>query len=240
MEHPHVVLLREKPDEADFRCAHSSFLIPHSSFLIPHSNFHFLVFFFSTISYACILIRNRCIFKILMIFKFFYISHAYIYILHVCCPCPCPFLLADISFLVLTVNRPLKINDIDQFRWYCAIVITLIVFGSSALSFFRFFVTRLEITLMEPTFGFGGVYIMILMIYRQQYKGEPIFSFFPHITFHNMPVIFLNTQIVFWFCGLTAFTHDISFTLLSLLLSWSYLRFFYKFDPNGPINNNVV
>ena len=89
---------------------------------------------------------------------------------------------------------------------------------------------RIEETLVYPTYGFGGAYILIALYCRQQYKREPIFSFFPGITYHNLPVITFTTQLIFWLCGLTPFVTDIKFTFLAILVGWSYLRFYYKYD----------
>jgi hypothetical protein len=83
---------------------------------------------------------------------------------------------------------------------------------------------------VHPTYGFGGAYVLIIMYCRQQYKKEPVFSLFPGLTYHNLPVITFTAQLIFWFCGLTPFVSDIKFTFLSILIGWSYLRFYYKYD----------
>jgi hypothetical protein len=87
--------------------------------------------------------------------------------------------------------------------------------------------------LLEPVYGFGGVFMIMLMYTKQQKKMEPIIQTIPQVTYQNLPVIVVCVQILFWLLGVKMMALDTPFSIIALFFCWSYLRFYYKFDDNA-------
>lgn len=140
-------------------------------------------------------------------------------------------LILDIAMLLLipsTISR----TPIDQFCLYILFTILTCSLGTSFYCLVRFFSTGLEETVMEPIYGFNGILIAYLMYCRQSLKHQSIHHLIPHITFHNTPILILITQLFAWCFGFKFIYRDIPFTFISILFSWSYLRFYYKHENN--------
>lgn len=140
--------------------------------------------------------------------------------------------------LFLTIARGLSISSgMDQFLLYMVFSVLACSIGTSAYCFVRFFATGLEEMLMEPIYGFSGVFMVILMYARRQHKSAPIHDTVPQITYQNLPLLIILTQTLLRICGMTVYALDIPFTIIALLFSWSYLRFFYRYEENGPLGD---
>ena len=145
-------------------------------------------------------------------------------------------LAVDVALFIL-VNQASNFNNHEQFGMYFALTLISCTVGASAYCFIRFFGTKLEEMLITPIYGFSGVLTCFLMYARQQRKNEPIIPSFPLITFQNLPILVVFGQIIFWSVGLLVFAVDLPFTIISLLFSWSYLRFYYKYDEQSALGD---
>ena len=112
---------------------------------------------------------------------------------------------------------------------------TVSVLGCGIFTFLycmiRFFATGLEEMLIEPMYGFSGTFIAIAMFHRVQLKNEIVVPGFPVLTYHNLPVMVLVGQFVgaYAISPLKFMAHDLPFTVVAIPLTWSYLKFFYKY-----------
>lgn len=131
---------------------------------------------------------------------------------------------------IVTVTRLIKIPNTEQFGIYFGLNILACTLGTSAYCFIRFFATRLEEMLLTPVYGFTGIFICMLMFARQQRKSEPVHVLLPVITYNNLPVLVIFSQILCWSVGCHFVALDLPFTLLATFFSWSYLRFYFRFD----------
>jgi hypothetical protein len=128
------------------------------------------------------------------------------------------------------ISANLSIKSYENFFLYFAFTSLTCTIGTLVYCFVRFFATRLEEMILESVYGFGGILICFAMLSRQQFKNQSVILAFPFITYHNLPILMLSIQFVLWIAGLKQYANDILFTSISLVTSWSYLRFYYKFD----------
>jgi len=142
--------------------------------------------------------------------------------------------------LLLTTVKPLKYENSEQFGLYLIVCVLASSFGTSAYYFTRFFATRLEDMLLQPTYGFCGIYMSLIMYLRQQNRLDAaiIFDSFPLITYNNLPPLIILGQCVLWLVGLKVYAMDISFSIISMLISWTYLRFFYRFNETNVLGDS--
>lgn len=147
----------------------------------------------------------------------------------------------NIILLVLAGQKVEIIGGIDQFALYFVFSVLFCSIGTSAYCFIRYFGTGLEEMLITPIYGNNGLIITLLMYARIQLKGEPIVSNIPYITYHNTPLIILAFQLLLWLVGLgKLLALDLPFTVISIFFSWSYLRFYYRFQSAEVNTNNSV
>eukprot|EP00598_Pedospumella_elongata_P001730 CAMPEP_0184970422 /NCGR_PEP_ID=MMETSP1098-20130426/2924_1 /TAXON_ID=89044 /ORGANISM="Spumella elongata, Strain CCAP 955/1" /LENGTH=237 /DNA_ID=CAMNT_0027492365 /DNA_START=398 /DNA_END=1111 /DNA_ORIENTATION=- len=85
-----------------------------------------------------------------------------------------------------------------------------------------------ESSLINPIYGFSGVLMAILMFARHTYRDETVHSAFPKLTYHHLPVVLYLIQLALYLVFGRLIIADMSFSAISLLFSWSYLRFYYK------------
>ena len=85
---------------------------------------------------------------------------------------------------------------VDQFGLYLILSIIACTTGTSAISFIRFFASADEIMLIEPQYGFSGVFFTLSMFARQQKKSAAIHSSLPHLTYDNLPFFVITIQTV--------------------------------------------
>lgn len=132
--------------------------------------------------------------------------------------------------LLCFISSNIVIVDIEQFLLYLTICILSCTIGTSFYCFVLYFSTKLENEIMSPMFGFNGILVCFLMFARHQLKGTVIHIGFPFLTYHNLPLYFVMTQIFMWFTGFDTVIRDLPFTLITFFVSWSYLRFYYRFE----------
>ena len=142
-------------------------------------------------------------------------------------------LFCDLLILVASAKSSVRFGDASQFIIY---MITSIA-GCGVLTFvycmIRFFATGLEEMLIEPMYGFSGTYIALAMFYRVQLQDTAVFPALPMITYHNLPIVVLVGQFICYAISPLKFmAYDLPFTLVAIPLSWSYLKFFYKFEDS--------
>jgi hypothetical protein len=147
-------------------------------------------------------------------------------------------LILDITSYIM-ITKSIKIDAIDQFGLYFIFSIFACTLGTSAYCFIRFFATGLEEMLMEPIYGFSGVFMFTLMYARLQLGNEPVINHIPQITFNNLPLLVIIAQLILWFVGLKVFALDLPFTIMALFFSWSYLNFFYKFEESSNLGEKM-
>mmetsp|Transcript_12934 Transcript_12934/g.12558 ORF Transcript_12934/g.12558 Transcript_12934/m.12558 type:complete len:331 (-) Transcript_12934:33-1025(-) len=134
---------------------------------------------------------------------------------------------------IITVAKSIKIiNGYDQFGLYMIVCTLLCSITTSAYCFIRYFSTGIEDMVTDSIYGFSGILMIILTYGRQQLHNQPIVPQVPKVTYNNLPVIIIGVQLLLWLIGLKEFALDFPFSLVGLLVSWSYLRFFYKFNEN--------
>ena len=138
-------------------------------------------------------------------------------------------------FAFVYFTRHVVFPSTEQFGFYfvCCLV------GSSGVTsftfFVRYFVTRIEDLIVTPSFGFVGVLITLLLFARQQLKGQNPIESIPSITYHNLPILIISIQFIFLLLGATSLVSDLPFSCFSLLLGWSYLRFFYRYNVDSDV-----
>ena len=136
------------------------------------------------------------------------------------------------SFLLIATIKPFEIVSYEQFALYIIFSLLASSFCVSAISFISFFSSKLEETLIQPTYGFSGIYITLLTYLRQQYRNESIHYTFPLLTYQNLPIFYILIQLIFLIIGIHILSYDIYFSLFNLIFSWIYLRFFYKYKDD--------
>lgn len=136
-------------------------------------------------------------------------------------------------FIKITAN--IQIDDKETFILYSVVCVVACTLGASAYCFIRFFSTRLEEMILESIYGFSGVFITFAMFARQKLRSQSVLFALPFITYHNLPLAVLIFQIILWFAGHKQFSNDLVFTFISICVSWSYLRFYYRFE--GPLGS---
>lgn len=142
-------------------------------------------------------------------------------------------LLCDLLVLVASAKSSVQFGDATQFTIY---MITSIA-GCGVLTFvycmIRFFATGLEEMLIEPMYGFSGTFIALAMFYRVQLKDTVVVPALPVVTYHNLPIVVLVGQFLcYTISPLKFMAHDLPFTVVAIPLTWSYLKFFYRFEDS--------
>lgn len=137
---------------------------------------------------------------------------------------------------ILVVTKSTKFpTALDQFGLFCAVCFLSCSIFTSVYCFIRFFLTGIEDMIMDPIYGFAGVFMTMLTYGRQQMQNEPISPLVPHITYNNLPILVVIAQLALWLIGFKVLAIDIPFSIIAMLVSWSYLRFYFKFDENSAV-----
>jgi hypothetical protein len=100
-----------------------------------------------------------------------------------------------------------------------------------------FFTNGVEDVLVKPIYGFNGLVVVFSMYARYQFRNASLHSQLPQITYQNFPIIIVSIQIILRLIGFRSLSVDLPFTLIALLFSWSYLRFYYKFNESGELGD---
>lgn len=133
------------------------------------------------------------------------------------------------------ISKHVGAPSLEQFGLYFAFSILACSIGTSVLSFLRFVSSGHEYPLISPSYGFGGVLIALMMFARQKLRNQPVHHrFLQFFTYNNVPTVYCGLQLVLALIGLKSFTQDLSFTFISLVFSWSYLKFYYKYNEIDP------
>jgi hypothetical protein len=144
-------------------------------------------------------------------------------------------LAVDLAGLIL-ITQDLDIKSIETFGMYLTFTILACSLGTSTICFLRFFVTADELRLVDPSYGFGGVFFCLATYMRMLKKGAVITSRIPLLTYHNIIFWVFSLQLLLYLCGIHALVKDVSFSFISIIFSWTYLRFVYK-SPEGVVGD---
>jgi hypothetical protein len=137
--------------------------------------------------------------------------------------------ISNIGSVVMIANC-LKVNNAEQAGLLLLFSILACTIGTSIYCFFSLVRTGKEDLLVTPIYGFNGVMVTLLMMARQQLGKQCLYKDIPWLTYHQSPLIVVLFQLVLWAFGFHMFSRDLSFSVIALFFSWSYLRFFYKFS----------
>lgn len=141
--------------------------------------------------------------------------------------------------LLLVGTRLTAVPSIEQFGLYFAFNVLACTIGTSAYLFVSFFATGKEELLITPHYGFGGVLMAVLMFARQQLRGVSIHSSIPRITYHNFPLIVISAKLILWIFLIETLSMDIYFSVIGFFFSWSYLRFYYRYQEHEPLGDSA-
>jgi hypothetical protein len=131
-------------------------------------------------------------------------------------------------FLLVSVASHVKPTSIEQFFLYMIFSILTSTLGTSFLCFLQFGIFGDENGLVTPYFGFSGILMALFMFCRQASPNHSWISKIPILTYQYLPLVyFIFITLCSWFSLLT---HDFYFMFISFFFSWSYLRFYYRFD----------
>jgi len=139
-------------------------------------------------------------------------------------------------FGLFFISNDLEMGPIENFGLLIVFNILACSIGTSSVCFIRFFITADEVMLVEPTYGFMGVFFCLLSYQRREKKNSIIHSKVPQITYQNLTFWVYFVQILFYITGIKALTKDLSFSTFSILFSWTYLRFAYR-NPDGSLGD---
>jgi len=146
-------------------------------------------------------------------------------------------LLLDIG-LLWWISKYIGYPNIEQFGLYFLFTILSCTMGASIYYFARFVGSGREEFLLVPLYGFNGILMSFFMYIRRIHGNGYIHeTLLPRITFHQLPSLFLFLQLI---TGLIFGTknilfEDFLFTFISFIFSWSYLKFYYKYDDENPL-----
>lgn len=131
---------------------------------------------------------------------------------------------------IVVITRSTKIRVGKHFILYFVLSILTCSVFTSAYCFIRYFSTGIEEMILQPIFGFSGVFMVVLTFSRQQLRDLPVIPQIPSITYNNLPILVIIAQMLLWLIGFRIFAVDLPFSIVAILFSWSYLRFFYNFE----------
>jgi hypothetical protein len=148
--------------------------------------------------------------------------------------------------LGIVVKDGIIIESYEHFGLYIVATILASTVGTSVYCFVRYFSTGLEEMLLEPVFGFSPVLLALAMYVRAYKRDTPIkdgaleTATSPHgallakITYNNLPVVLVLAHIAcYCISPLKVFSQDLPFSFVSLFFSWSYCRFYYRFQAGS-------
>ena len=161
-------------------------------------------------------------------------------------------LILDIVLLLWVILREgIVVESYEQFGLYMVLCILASTFGTSVYCFIRFFATGLEEMLLEPIYGFSAVLMALSMYVRAYKRDSQLFSnssdaptspqgvFLTKLTYNNLPLVITAVQLLcYCISPLKIFSSDVPFTIICLLFSWSYCRFYYNFHEAGGRNSS--
>jgi hypothetical protein len=140
-------------------------------------------------------------------------------------------LIVDFLLLFQTCKH-IKNPSVEQFGLYLLFNILACTLGTSFICFINFGIFGSDSSLLSSHNGFGGVLVSLLMFCRQSVGDIPVLDFVPSINFHYISPLYVGFHCILSSLGLKCFSNDLSFVLISLFFSWSYLRFHYKYNES--------
>ncbi len=136
----------------------------------------------------------------------------------------------DMIALWFITGQTTSTPSIEQFGFYFGFSVLFCTMSTSVVSFIYFAMTGNDVLITRSIYGFNGVLMALLMFSRQQKRSESVHSSVPSITFHHLPALLLTVQVVAALFKVTVISIDLPFTVAAFFSSWSYLRFYYKFN----------
>lgn len=184
-----------------------------------------------TVLFLCNFLLTDCEQKLSLITANTLITNTYVWNLITCSFYETNIVKIAIDITILyVITKNITITNWEQFSIFFGFTLLACSLITSTYYFFRFLFTSMEDFLILPTYGFDGV-LMLLMVYaRQQFKGQVIHPVAATITYNNLPIVFLAYLFIITILGLRILCMDVMFGLISLLFSWSYLRFYYRYN----------
>jgi hypothetical protein len=131
--------------------------------------------------------------------------------------------------LLILLSNTLFLSATDKLFTYLA----SIIFGCSAVmstySVLAYFASADPQVILNPTYGLGGVIVAILMHARLFKGGEIIFPNAPiPIRYDHLPVLYILLEAVFFATGFKSHIHDLPFSIISIVISWAYIKVFWR------------
>jgi hypothetical protein len=146
-----------------------------------------------------------------------------------------PVKLAVDLIILWFVSKHVGKPNVEQFGLYFAFGILSCSMGTSVIRFIQFVGSGHEQALLVATTGFSGIIQCLLMYTRFILRSQPIHpKMFQNITYHFAPTLYVAIQIIFRIIGFRPFAQDFSFTIIGMVFSWTYLKFFYKHSETEP------
>lgn len=147
----------------------------------------------------------------------------------------------DVAFIAMAAPTNIDYLPYDQFGLYMLITTLLTTLSTSFYCIIRFFSTGRESMVLEPIYGCSGLIVTLLMFSRKHLGKTPIFSLpktggamdylsapISKLTYNNMPIIIICALLLCWFLRLRWLALDASFAITGCLISWVYLKFYYR------------
>lgn len=165
------------------------------------------------------------------------IANSYVWNLLTCCFFETNVFKLCIDLLGLYhVSIGLEYDSLDNFVLYLFVCMLVCSLGASFYCFLVFFVTKHENVLVNPVYGFSGMYFTLLCYARKFKQGSSIHEELPNFTYQNVAFWVYVLQLLCYILGIKMLSRDMIFSTMSVLFSWTYLRFMYK-DKNGIIGD---
>lgn len=142
-------------------------------------------------------------------------------------------LLIDVVLIVL-ITSPKELKFDQQFGLY----LSSNILASTILSFMwlmiRFFGSDAQSFMLESSYGFGGVVMLLAMHTRRHVGDRPVLPQIPSVTFHYLPTILITAVTVLRVLQFRSMTTDINFIYCTFFSSWTSLHFLYKVEGDDP------
>ena len=140
-------------------------------------------------------------------------------------------ILLDIAFLYfITSNLQPTLVVNEQFMIYLVVCMVIGSFSASLTMFYKFYSTGISSFLTESSYGLGGMLMALCMYLRLSKGNAPLHPVLLKIPFHFLPSLFAFGQMFLRFVGVQFLVKDVIFTVMTYFISWSYLRFYFKFE----------
>lgn len=148
---------------------------------------------------------------------------------------PSPIKLAVDLVILWISSKHIGRPSVEQFGLFFAFALLSCSVGTSILRFLQFVGSGHESALLVATNGFSGIIQAFLMFSRHSLRSQPLHpKMFQNVTYHFAPTLYALVQVCLRLVGFRSFAQDLSFTVIGMVFSWSYLKFFYKYSEVEP------